>query len=112
MGSLKSDRVNGSLLLKLSITFQLCKVSYQQWKEIQREFYCYLALPNLDSKIAHFGILYDQDQQQVKNHIILTFMKFLYENKGCPNKVNVHAFKRCLKRFIQIEYSFEKRPIL
>ena len=56
-----------------------------------------------------FGILYDQDHQKVKNRIILIFNKFLYENRDCPGKVNVHAFKNRLKRIIQIEYFIAKK---
>ena len=41
---------------------------------------------------------------EVNNHIILIFKKFLYENRDCPDKVNVHEFNNRLKRIIQIEY--------
>ena len=47
--------------------------------------------------------------KKVKNHIILSFKKFLYENRLCPDKVNVHAFKSHLKRIIQIEYFIAKK---
>ena len=70
----------------ISHLFFECKVSSQLWKEIQGEFYPYLVLPNLDIELILFGILYDQDQQKVKNHIILIFKKFLYEKRDCPNK--------------------------
>ena len=85
------------------------KVSSQLWKEIQGEFYPYLVLPNLDIKLTLFGILYDKDQQKVNNHIILIFKKFLCENRDCPDKVNVHAFKNRLKRIIQIDYFIAKK---
>ena len=58
------------------------------------------------------GILYDQDQQKVKNHIILIFKKFLYENRDCPDKVNVHTFKNHLKRITQTEYFIATKTIL
>ena len=93
----------------VSHLFFECKVSSQLWKEIQGEFYPYLILPNLDIKLILFGILHDQDQQKVKNHIILSFKKFLYENRLCPDKINVHAFKSHLTRIIQIEYFIAKK---
>ena len=71
-----------------------------------------LILPNLDVKLILFGILHDQDQQKVKNHIMLSFKKFLYEKRLCPDKVNVHAFKSHLKRIIQIEYFIAKKIVL
>ena len=89
-----------------------CKVSSQLWKEIQGEFYPYLVLPNLDIKLILFGILYDQDQQKVNNHIVLIFKKFLHKNRDCPDEVNVYAFKNRLKRIIQIEYFIAKKTIL
>ena len=96
----------------VSHLFFECEVSSQLWKEIQGEFYPHLILPNLDIKLILFGILHDQDQQKVKNHIILSFKKFLYENRLCPDKVNVHAFKSYLKRIIQIEYFIAKKIVL
>ena len=75
--------------------------------EIQGELYPYLVLPNLDIKLILFGILYDQDQQ--KCHTILIFETFLYKNRDCPDKVNVPAFKNCLKRISQIEYFSAKK---
>ena len=93
----------------ISHLFFECTVSSQLWKEIQGELYPYLVLPNLDIKLILSGILYDQDQQKVKNQIILIFKKFLYENRDCPDKVNVHPFKNCLKRVIETEYFIAKK---
>ena len=93
----------------ISYLFCECKVSSQLWKEVQGEFYPYLVLPNLDIKLILFGILHDQDQQKAKNHIILMFKKFLYENRNCPDKVNVHAFKNRLKRIVEIEHFIAKK---
>ena len=57
----------------ISHLFFECNVSSQLLKEIQEEFYPYLVLPNLDIKLILFGILYDQDQQKVKESYHFNF---------------------------------------
>ena len=69
--------------------FSECKVSSPLWKEIEEEFYPYLVLPDLDIKLILFGVLYDQDQQKIKNHIILIFKKFLYQNRDCIAQIKL-----------------------
>ena len=92
----------------VSHLFFECKVSSQLWKEIQGAFYPYLVLLNLDIKLILLGILYDQEQKKLKNHIILIFKKFLYENRDYPDKVNVHAFK--VDDYSHFLFVFFERP--